>query len=430
MTAIEAIKGTRDILPEEVGYWQWIEQVARNILNKAAYREIRTPIFEQTELFARGIGEATDVVGKEMYTFIDKGERSVTLRPEGTAGVVRSYIENGMSVKGSLQRLWYLGPMFRYENVQAGRQRQFHQLGIEVLGSADSRADVEVIALAIDILTTLGLENLRLDLNSVGSPADRMRYREALVDYLTPYKDALDPDSQNRLTRNPMRILDSKNAETQKIVQDAPKIWDYLAPDSQRRFAQVQQQLTDLGIAYTLNPCLVRGLDYYTHTAFEIVATTGLGAQNAVGGGGRYDGLVTELGGPETPAVGWAMGLERLLLLLQQSKAVPTSELDFYVVSRGEAAEAQALRLAQMLRHAGFAVELDLSASAFGKQFKRADRSGAAGCLILGDNEAEKGTVQLKWLDTGEQEAFVQSNLLEMADLLRHRIKESREQPG
>jgi histidyl-tRNA synthetase len=425
MSAIEAIKGTRDILPEEVSYWQWIEHVARDILNRAAYHEIRTPIFEQTELFARGIGEATDVVGKEMYTFVDKGDRSVTLRPEGTAGVVRAYIENGLHVKG-LQRLWYLGPMFRYENVQAGRQRQFHQLGCEVLGSADPRADVEVIALAIDLLSALGLKELRLDLNSVGDPSDRQHYRNALVDYLTPYKDALDPDSQNRLSRNPMRILDSKNAETRKIVQDAPKIWDYLAPDSRQRFDQVQQQLTDLGISYTLNPCLVRGLDYYTHTAFEIVAETGLGAQNAVGGGGRYDGLVAELGGPETPAVGWAMGLERLLLLLQQMASAPAVELDFYVVSRGEQAEAQALQLAQTLRRAGFAVELDLSASAFGKQFKRADRSGAVACLILGDDEAANRTVQLKWLGTGEQEALTQTDLLEMVETLRHRLKDRR----
>ena len=217
MTAIDAIKGTKDILPEEVAYWQWIEQVARKIFSRAAYSEIRTPIFEQTELFARGIGEATDVVGKEMYSFTDKGERSVTLRPEGTAGVVRAYIENGLHVKGSLQRLWYLGPMFRYENVQAGRQRQFHQLGLEVLGSADPRADVEVIALAIDLLSELGLPNLRLDLNSVGTSADRLRYREALVTYLTPHQADLDPDSQTRLSRNPMRILDSKIAATQTI---------------------------------------------------------------------------------------------------------------------------------------------------------------------------------------------------------------------
>lgn len=424
MSAIEAIKGTRDILPEEVSYWQWIEQVARDILSRAAYQEIRTPIFEQTELFARGIGEATDVVGKEMYTFIDKGERSNTLRPEGTAGVVRAYIENGLHVKGSLQRLWYMGPMFRYENVQAGRQRQFHQLGMEALGSADPRADVEVIATAIDILSALGLKNLRLDLNSVGSPADRQHYREALVAYLTPYKEALDPDSQNRLSRNPMRILDSKNPDTQKIVQEAPKIWSYLAPESQKRFDQVQQQLAALDITYTLNPCLVRGLDYYTHTAFEIVAETGLGAQNAVCGGGRYDGLVAELGGPDTPAVGWAMGLERLLLLLQQLATAPTLKLDFYVVSRGDKAEPQALKLAQTLRRLNFAVELDLSASAFGKQFKRADRSGAAACLILGDDEAENGTVQLKWLASGKQEAMAQSDLLGRVEELRQQIEQ------
>ncbi len=424
--AINAIKGTRDILPEEVAYWQWIEQVARKIFSRAAYREIRTPIFEQTELFARGIGEATDVVGKEMYSFIDKGERSVTLRPEGTAGVVRAYIENGLHVKGSLQRLWYVGPMFRYENVQAGRQRQFHQLGMEVLGSADPRADAEVIALAIDLLSELGLPDLRLDLNSVGTPADRLRYREALVDYLTPYQAELDPDSQNRLSRNPMRILDSKIAATQTIIEDAPKIWSYLAPESQQRFEQVQQQLSDLGIPYRLNPRLVRGLDYYTHTAFEILAETGLGAQNAVGGGGRYDGLISELGGAETAAVGWAMGLERLLLLLQQLKSAPASPLDFYIASRGAAAEAQALRLAQALRHAGFATELDLSASAFGKQFKRADRSGASGCLILGEDEAQQGTVQLKWLASGAQESLRQAELLSQVEAWRQRIQDLR----
>jgi histidyl-tRNA synthetase len=425
MSAIQAIKGTRDILPDEVGYWQWVETVARDILSKAAYREIRTPIFEQTELFARGIGEATDVVGKEMYTFLDKGDRSITLRPEGTAGVVRSYIESNLFAQGSVQRLWYIGPMFRYEQPQAGRQRQFHQLGIESVGSPDPRADVEVIAIAFDILTTLGLKELRMDLNSVGNPSDRQRYRDALVTYLTPYKDDLDPDSQHRLTRNPMRILDSKNAKTQAIVATAPKIWDHLEPDSQRRFEQVQQQLTELGISYRLNHCLVRGLDYYTHTAFEIISD-GLGAQNTVCGGGRYDGLVTELGGPDTPAVGWAMGLERLILLLQQLHSTPLPHLDFYLVSRGDRAEPQALQLAQKLRHAGFSVELDLSRSAFGKQLKRADRSGAAACLILGDAEAENQTVQLKWLASGQQQAIAQADLLTTPDDLRRQIDDAR----
>ncbi|MBD1931175.1 MULTISPECIES: histidine--tRNA ligase [Cyanophyceae] len=423
MGIIQALRGTRDILPEEVGYWQWVESVARDILNVAAYQEIRTPIFELTALFERGIGEATDVVGKEMYTFNSRGENpySITLRPEGTAGVVRSYIENHLDVKGGIQRLWYMGPMFRYEAPQAGRQRQFHQLGVEVLGSADSRADTELIAIATDILQTLGLKNLHLYINSVGSPEDRQRYRQALVDYLTPYKEELDPDSQVRLDRNPLRILDSKDKRTQAIVKDAPSILNYLGAESRDYFEQVKARLTDLGIAYELNPRLVRGLDYYTHLAFEIVSDD-LGAQATVCGGGRYDGLVAELGGPSTPAVGWAMGLERLIILLQQLQQPPAKALDFYVVSRGEAAEGQALKLATQLRRIGFSVELDLSGSAFKKQFARADKSGAVACLILGDEEAANQTVKLKWMATKEQNAIAQVELLAKTDELRRQL--------
>jgi len=421
MGEIQALRGTRDILPEEVGYWQRVEAVAQEILARAAYREIRTPIFEQTALFERGIGEATDVVGKEMYTFLDRGDRSITLRPEGTAGVVRSLIEHGLQTQGGVQRLWYTGPMFRYERPQAGRQRQFHQLGVEVLGSADPRADAEVIAIATDILQSLGLKNLRLDLNSVGNLEDRQNYRQALVDYLTPYKDELDPDSQERLSRNPLRILDSKDKRTQEIAQNAPSILDYLGSYSRHHFEQVQQLLRDLGIRYQLNPRLVRGLDYYTHTAFEIQSDD-LGAQATVCGGGRYDGLVAQLGGPDTPAIGWAIGLERLILLLQQLQELPLSELDFYVVSRGDRAETQALVLAQKLRHAGFSVELDLSGSGFKKQFARADRSGAFACLILGDEEAESQTVKLKWMASKEQQAIAQADLLAMTDELRRQL--------
>ncbi len=423
MGIIQALRGTRDILPEEVGYWQWVESVARDILNVAAYQEIRTPIFELTALFERGIGEATDVVGKEMYTFNSRGENpySITLRPEGTAGVVRSYIENHLDVKGGIQRLWYMGPMFRYEAPQAGRQRQFHQLGVEVLGSADSRADAELIAIATDILQTLGLKNLHLYINSVGSPEDRQSYRQALVDYLAPYKEELDPDSQVRLDRNPLRILDSKDKRTQAIVEDAPSIVNYLGTESRRYFEQVKARLTDLGIAYELNPRLVRGLDYYTHLAFEIVSDD-LGAQATVCGGGRYDGLVAELGGPSTPAVGWAMGLERLIILLQQLQQPPAKALDFYVVSRGEAAEGQALKLATQLRRIGFSVELDLSGSAFKKQFARADKSGAVACLILGDEEAANQTVKLKWMATKEQNAIAQVELLAKTDELRRQL--------
>lgn len=423
MGSIQALRGTRDILPEEVGYWQQVEAIAQQILDRAAYQEIRVPIFERTELFERGIGEATDVVGKEMYTFNDRATppRSVTLRPEGTAGVVRAYIQNSLYAAGGVQRLWYTGPMFRYENPQAGRQRQFHQLGVEVIGSADPRADVEVIAIATDILQTLGLSNLHLDLNSVGNPEDRQQYRQALVDYLTPYKDELDPDSQERLNRNPLRILDSKDKRTQEIAQAAPNILDYLGADSQRHFERVQQLLSDLGIRYQLNPRLVRGLDYYTHTAFEIISDD-LGAQATVCGGGRYDGLIQELGGSPTPAVGWAIGLERLILLLQKLRESQRPVLDFYVVSRGEAAETQALKLTQQLRQKGFALELDLSGSAFGKQFKRADRSGAIACLVLGDAEAENQTVNLKWLKSGEQQSVAQADLLNKVEELRHEL--------
>lgn len=422
MDAIQALRGTRDILPGEIEYWQKIEECARNILNRANYQEIRTPIFEQTELFKRGIGEATDVVGKEMYSFNSRSENySITLRPEGTAGVVRAYIQNSLHAQGGVQRLWYTGAMFRYERPQAGRQRQFHQLGLEVLGSADPRADVEVIAIATDILQALGLKDLHLDINSVGNIEDRQHYRQALVDYFTPYKDELDTDSKERLTRNPLRILDSKDKRTQEIAQDAPSILKYLGAYSQQHFEQVQQLLTSLDIAYKVNPRLVRGLDYYTHTAFEIISDD-LGAQATVCGGGRYDGLVSQLGGVETPAVGWAIGLERLTILLQQLSPLPPQLIDFYVVSKGDEAQAQALKIAQKLRQAGFSVELDLSGSGFKKQFARADRSGAIACLIIGEEEAATSSVKLKWMASKAQTATSQTDLLATTNDLRQQI--------
>lgn len=411
MGAIQALRGTKDLLPAEIRYWQTLETTAKTILGRAAYQEIRTPIFEKTELFQRGIGEATDVVGKEMYSFQDRGDRSLTLRPEGTAGVVRSFIENKLYGQGGVQRLWYTGPMFRYERPQAGRQRQFHQIGLELLGSGAPRADVEVIALGTDILRGLGLQNLRLDLNSVGNQSDRQGYRQALIDFLTPYHNDLDPDSRDRLTRNPLRILDSKDPKTQEIVAEAPRLGDYLSPDSQKHFDQVQQLLTDLAIAYELNPRLVRGLDYYTHTAFEIISDD-LGAQATVCGGGRYDGLVHQLGGPETPAVGWAIGMERLIILLQQLDQRCQNPGDFYFVSKGDRAENQALVLAQKIRQQGYGVELDLSGSNFKKQFKRAEQSGARVCLVLGDDESDRGEIQVKWLATRQQETLSQGDLL------------------
>lgn len=422
MSTIQAIRGTRDILPNESPLWQTIETIAKDALAQSAYREIRTPVFEKTELFARGIGEATDAVGKEMYSFEDRGGRSIALRPEITAGLVRAFIQNKLFAQGGVQRLWHLGPAFRYERPQAGRQRQFHQLDVEILGSRDARADVEIIAIATQILTALGLKSLSLDLNSVGSGQDRQAYRDALVAYFTPYKDELDTDSQDRLTRNPLRILDSKDKRTQEIVTDAPSLLDYLSDDSQSHFDAVQQHLTNLGIDYTINPRLVRGLDYYTHTAFEIQSSD-LGAQATVCGGGRYDGLVSQLGGPDTPAIGFGMGIERLIILLEQMERYSTTpNLDIYLISRGEKAEFQSAQLANTLRQAGYSVEVDLSGSAFGKQFKRADRSGAVVGLILGDAEAEANKVQLKWLASGEQAEMTQDALLAQADELKAKM--------
>lgn len=385
-----------DLLPEHIGPWQHLEAVAREQFRRSGVREIRTPMLEATELFARGIGEGTDVVGKEMYTFLDRGERSCTLRPEGTAAVVRAVIQHALLGQGP-QRLWYGGPMFRYERPQKGRQRQFHQIGVELLGVADPRSDVEAITIAWDLLEALRLDDLTLELNSLGTPEDRARYRTELVRWLEVHLEDLDPDSQARVHSNPLRVLDSKDAGTQALLAGAPQLADALSGESHERFSRVRQGLEDLGIPFRLNPRLVRGLDYYGHTAFEITSSH-LGAQATVCGGGRYDGLVEQLGGPPTAAVGWALGLERLVLLLAQRQASPPGPTspDLYVVNRGEAAEGLALQLARRCRLAGLAVELDLSGSAFTKQFKRADRSGARWAVVIGETEAAQGMVVLK----------------------------------
>lgn len=421
MESIQASRGTRDILPTEVGYWQQVEAIARQCLQAAAYQEIRTPTFEQTHLFERGIGEATDIVGKEMYTFKDRGDRSITLRPEGTAGVVRAFIEHKLHAQGGTQRLWYTGPMFRYERPGAGRQRQFHQLGVEVLGSQNPRADAEVIALAADIFRSLGIDDWTLALNSLGTFEDRQAYREALVAYFEQYKSDLDADSQDRLYRNPLRILDSKDQKTQAIAQDAPNIQDYLCDESHTHFETVCTLLTVLNIPYTLDPCLVRGLDYYTHTAFEFKLQE-LGTQGTICGGGRYDRLISELGGPETPAVGWAIGLERLVMLLQARQPQAQRQVDIYVVARGTLAEQQALWMTKELQKESLQVEMDLSGSAFKKQLKRAARSNAPLCLIIGDTEAEQAQVQLKWLESGEQAQQTQVELLADTKSLTEKI--------
>ena len=396
MKKLQSLRGMVDLLPQDTPLWQRLEATARDHFVRAGVEEIRTPLLEATQLFARGIGEATDVVGKEMYTFLDRSERSCTLRPEGTASVVRAAIQHGLLSQGP-QRLWYCGPMFRYERPQAGRQRQFHQIGLEFLGVADARSDIEAIAIAWDLLSALGIRELTLELNSLGTSDDRIAYRQQLVAFLEQHRHLLDADSQDRLTRNPLRILDSKHTATQELLIGAPTLADALAPESRQRFEQVQAGLEALQIPYILNPRLVRGLDYYSHTAFEITSRQ-LGAQATVCGGGRYDGLVEQLGGASTPAVGWALGMERLVLLLAQVSGAEARVVgsDLYVVNRGTAAEAAALVLARDLRLQGLRVDLDPGGSAFSKQFKRADRSGAPWAAVLGDDELAQGLVLLK----------------------------------
>ena len=419
-----------DLLPEALQRWQAVEAVARQHFLRSGFGEIRTPLLESTDLFCRGIGEGTDVVGKEMYSFSDRGDRSCTLRPEGTASVVRAALQHGLLSQGA-QKLWYAGPMFRYERPQAGRQRQFHQIGVEWLGAESARSDVEVIALAWDLLAQLGVGGLELEINSLGTPEDRQAYRAALVAWLEQRMDHLDADSQARLTTNPLRILDSKNPDTQALLEQAPTLADSLSPESRHRLAAVQEGLTALGIPYRLNPRLVRGLDYYGHTAFEITSDQ-LGAQATVCGGGRYDGLIGQLGGPATPAIGWALGMERLLLVLEAAAQAdpvgPAAQLvrppvpDAYLVNRGDRAESAGLALARALRQQGLAVELDSSGSAFGKQFKRADRSGARWALVLGDEEAERGEVRLKPLNQKSEESTVAlGGIAAMVELLRRR---------
>lgn len=404
-----------DLLPEALQRWQAVEAEARHHFGCAGFGEIRTPLLETTDLFCRGIGEATDVVGKEMYSFQDRGDRSCTLRPEGTASVVRAALQHGLLSQGA-QKLWYAGPMFRYERPQAGRQRQFHQIGVEWLGAESARSDVEVIALAWDLLARLGVGGLELELNSLGSAEDRQAYRAALVGWLEQRSEALDLDSQARLSTNPLRILDTKNKDTQALLEDAPTLADALSPESRQRFEAVQQGLTTLGIPFRLNPRLVRGLDYYSHTAFEITSDR-LGAQSTVCGGGRYDGLIAQLGGAATPAIGWALGMERLLLVLEASAEVDPdgiaaglvagSSPDAFIVNRGVEASAAALALARDLRGNGLMVDLDDSGSAFGKQFKRADRRGARWALVLGDDEVERGELRLKPLQQPGDECVV-----------------------
>ena len=393
---LQGLRGMPDLLPKETYIWQKIESTARNHFKLASISEIRPPLLEATELFSRGIGESTDVVGKEMYSFVDRGERNCTLRPEGTASIVRASIQHGLTKQGA-QKLWYLGPMFRYERPQTGRQRQFHQIGVEYLGFADPRSDIELISIAWDFLKDLGLEKfITLEINSLGETNDRSIYRAKLVDWLEMHKEELDEDSKIRLIKNPLRILDTKHPRTKEILKEAPLLKDSLAKESLNRFEKVKSGLISLGIQFKENPNLVRGLDYYSHTAFEITSTK-LGAQGTICGGGRYDGLFEQLGGASTPSIGWAIGLERLVFLISQEYPNDKKQnIDFYIVNRGELAEYVALNVSRKLRLRNQCVETDFSGASFAKQLKRADKSGALWAIIIGEDEAQGGKIILK----------------------------------
>lgn len=398
MTKLRAIRGMNDILPEETPYWQSLEATVRALLHSYGYGEIRLPIVEHTELFKRSIGEVTDIVEKEMYTFDDRNGESMTLRPEGTAGCVRAAIQNGLLAVP--QRLWYAGPMFRYERPQKGRQRQFHQVGVEVFGIATPDIDAELILLSARLWRQLGIaDDVTLELNSIGSNEARQAYRDALVDYLSARREQLDEDSQRRLESNPLRILDSKNPETQALLNDAPALADYLDEEAKADFARLQALLDAAGQPYRVNPRLVRGLDYYNKTVFEWV-TDRLGAQGTVCAGGRYDGLVEQLGGKATPGIGFAVGMERLVLLLSETgQAQPVDQAaDLYLVSMGEAAESEAMARAEALRDAfpERRIVLHTGGGSFKSQMKKADRSGARLALIWGEDEVNAGTCAVK----------------------------------
>ncbi|MBA1291220.1 histidine--tRNA ligase [Pseudomonas japonica] len=408
--ALQAIRGMNDILPEQTPLWRYFEGTVAGLLDSYGYRQIRMPIVEFTELFKRSIGEVTDIVEKEMYTFEDRNGDSLTLRPEGTAACVRAVLEHGITGGGQPQKLWYIGPMFRHERPQKGRYRQFHQIGVEVFNLAGPDIDAELIALTWRLWGALGIRDaVTLELNSLGTSEARARYRDALVAFLSERLEQLDEDSQRRLQTNPLRILDSKSPETQALLVDAPKLADYLDEESKVHFDGLKARLDAAGIPYVINPKLVRGLDYYSKTVFEWV-TDKLGAQGTVCAGGRYDGLVEQMGGKPTPGVGFAMGIERLILLLETLEQVPESiarQVDVYLCAIGDAAELAALTLSERLRDGSPALRLQVNAGggSFKNQFKKADRSGALFALVLGEDELAREVVGFKPLrGQGEQQ--------------------------
>ncbi|MDG2394010.1 MAG: histidine--tRNA ligase [Thalassotalea sp.] len=422
--AIQAVRGMNDCLPGETNKWQMVEDVLRRVAGNYGYAEIRMPIVESTALFKRGIGEVTDIVEKEMYTFDDRNGDSLTLRPEGTASCVRAGNQNGL-LYNQEQRLWYMGPMFRHERPQKGRYRQFHQFGIETYGIASADIDAEVIMLSARLWRELGIEEfVTLELNSLGSNEDRANYRDALIAFLTANEDALDEDSKRRMHANPLRVLDSKNKEVQAILVNAPKLSEYLSEESSEHFAKLCSRLDAAGIKYVINERLVRGLDYYNRTVFEWV-TDSLGAQGTVCAGGRYDGLVEQLGGKSTPAVGFALGIERLVLMLTELDKLQNirATTDVYLVMVGENADAAGVALAEQWRDevSDIRIQVHCGGGKFNKQMKRADKSGAAIAIILGESEIEQQVATIKYLRENKEQQSLPLN--EVAALLTDLIK-------
>ncbi len=404
---IQAIRGTKDTLPVEIDNWYFLENIFRQVSDTYGYKELRTPIFEKTEVFSRGIGDGTDIVNKEMYTFEDRGGESLTLRPEATAALVRSVIQNKLANSGTAQKFWYFGPFFRYERPQKGRLRQFHQYGAECLATDSPESDVEVILLANSIIKSAGITEYKLLLNSLGNDQSRAEYRTALIEYLNSHKEGLSEDSCNRLEINPLRVLDSKDVRDIAIVQDAPVLSDYFDEESKQHFAKVTSMLDALEVKYEISPKLVRGLDYYSHTVFEFQSSA-LGAQDSFGGGGRYNKLFSELGGKDTPAVGFAFGVERLLLILEALKLLPEAkpDTDIFVVSGSEDVQGYAFKITQTLRNNGLRVTTDLNGRSMKAQMRASNKTGASYAILIGEDELANNTVTIKNMQASTQESI------------------------
>ena len=411
---INVPKGTKDILPQESFKWQFVEKVARETARVFGAQEVRTPTFEHTEVFLRGVGETTDIVNKEMYTFLDKGDRSITLKPEGTAGIARCFVENGLANSALPAKFYYITPCFRYERPQAGRLREFHQFGVEFLGSKNSDIDAEVILLAKSFLESVGIKNISLYINSIGCKECRKEYEKALKEYLNQNLDNLCPLCKDRLNKNPLRILDCKSDDCKKITQNAPKILDYICDDCSSHLSTVKRLLDLAKVEYKINPNIVRGLDYYTRTVFEFVSDN-IGAQGTVCGGGRYDGLIAQLGGTDTPGIGFAVGIERVLMLLEKTgvEIENPNKVNIYFAPMGDNERDKAFELASLLRQNGISCDLDHMNRGIKAQFKYADKIGAEFVAVIGSNELANGVVKIKKMATGEENEVEFSKILQ-----------------